>query len=340
MTTTLSFATRDCVVIGCDSLATSSRPMIDPFELLDRFIEVDKKGDLELKKGKDGKVIFKQLSDLSTLIEDLPYNQQTNVTKIYNIQGCKVGVLFAGIASIGEMSVKNIIDDFTDEPEVEKYIKSSVTVKGITNKLADYIKKIYDISFKGWDYKPVMEIITSGYSDKHNKPEIFKTIFSSSGVSIEQSCKRGEHKIVFGGQYDIIERIVLGIDFSTFNRYTSLIDKILSTYHSSIEKEMAAQGAAFKVPKPNDFNEVQEVLKERFWSGVGFPLANFSEQAAIDFVEFLVQVMIKSQQFSSKLPTVGGDIHMAIITKSGGFRWLSKEEYKFQGNGVSKHEKE
>ncbi|MEX0928682.1 MAG: hypothetical protein WDZ53_04690 [Balneolales bacterium] len=92
-------------------------------------------------------------------------------------------------------------------------------------------------------------------------------------------------------------------------------------------------------PKAEEVNSVKKLMGENFWLGVGFPLANFSEQAAIDFVEFLVQVMVKSQEFSSKLPTVGGEVHMAIITKSGGFRWLSKEEYKFQGNTVSKHAK-
>ena len=30
--------------------------------------------------------------------------------------------------------------------------------------------------------------------------------------------------------------------------------------------------------------------------------------------------MIKSQQFSDKLPTVGGDVHLSIITKTEGFK--------------------
>jgi hypothetical protein len=32
--------------------------------------------------------------------------------------------------------------------------------------------------------------------------------------------------------------------------------------------------------------------------------------------------MIKSQQFSDRLPTVGGDVHLGIITKSEGFKHL------------------
>lgn len=184
----------------------------------------------------------------------------------------------------------------------------------------------------------MMEIIVSGYSDRHNKPEIAKIIFKTDGtVDINPSCKRGEYKIVFGGQYNIIERIVHGIDYDAFLNYSNLLDKILTMYHTSIKELLNSNNASISVPKPQEIDSVVALMKERFWSGVGFSLANFSEQAAIDFVEFLVQVMIKSQQFSSRLPTVGGNIHMAIITKSGGFRWLSKEEYEFQGNSVSKH---
>tara|TARA_R110002126_G_scaffold13356_2_gene58082 strand:+ start:1133 stop:2158 length:1026 start_codon:yes stop_codon:yes gene_type:complete len=341
MTTTLSFATRDCVVIGCDSLATTIRPMIDPYNFINKFLDIDDKGTISLTKNEDGSETLTKISDIVNFIEDVPYNQQTNVTKIYKVNGTKVGVLFAGIAAIGEMSVKNIIDDFTEEKDISKYIKeSSVTVHGIATRLRGFIKSLYDSSFKDLQYKPVMEIVVSGYSEKYNKPEIHKITFQNDGkVDINQSCKRGEYKIVFGGQYDIIERIVHGIDYNTFRNYTQLLHSILADYQNSIQEILNKEKVSINIPKAENIDSTSELIKERFWSGVGFSMANFSEQAAIDFVEFLVQVMIKSQQFSSQLPTVGGQIHMAIITKSGGFRWLSKEEYTFQNNTVNKYEK-
>ena len=36
--------------------------------------------------------------------------------------------------------------------------------------------------------------------------------------------------------------------------------------------------------------------------------------------------MIKSQQFTTRLPVVGGEKHIAIITKTGGFRFVSEEQ--------------
>ena len=48
--------------------------------------------------------------------------------------------------------------------------------------------------------------------------------------------------------------------------------------------------------------------------------------------------MIKSQQFSSGMPTVGGDVHIALINRTRGFRFVSKEEYHHQEHYIPKHE--
>jgi hypothetical protein len=80
-----------------------------------------------------------------------------------------------------------------------------------------------------------------------------------------------------------------------------------------------------------------DIQKGWNFRGIASDLANFSEQAAIDMVDFLISVMIKAQEFSNALPTVGGEIHIALISKTHGFKWISKEEYKYQGYGVPKH---
>jgi hypothetical protein len=46
--------------------------------------------------------------------------------------------------------------------------------------------------------------------------------------------------------------------------------------------------------------------------------------------------MIKSQQFSYGMPTVGGEVHIALITKTDGFRFISREEYRHEGHFVPK----
>jgi hypothetical protein len=46
--------------------------------------------------------------------------------------------------------------------------------------------------------------------------------------------------------------------------------------------------------------------------------------------------MIQAQTFSSSIATVGGKIHVAILTKDAPFRWISEEAYTFEGKPIPK----
>ncbi len=52
----------------------------------------------------------------------------------------------------------------------------------------------------------------------------------------------------------------------------------------------------------------------------------FSLQDAIDFAKFLIKTTADFQRFSGNLPTVGGDIDIALITNRHGFRWIAQKE--------------
>ena len=51
----------------------------------------------------------------------------------------------------------------------------------------------------------------------------------------------------------------------------------------------------------------------------------FSLQEAIDYVEFLIQTTITHQRFSRKIPNVGGDIDIGIVTYLDGFQWIRQK---------------
>ena len=52
----------------------------------------------------------------------------------------------------------------------------------------------------------------------------------------------------------------------------------------------------------------------------------FSLQDAVDYARFLIRTTADFQRFSGKLPTVGGEIDMALITNRRGFRWIAQKE--------------
>jgi len=46
--------------------------------------------------------------------------------------------------------------------------------------------------------------------------------------------------------------------------------------------------------------------------------------------------MIKAQQFASSIATVGGKIHVALLTKNAPFHWISKESFTFEHEHIPK----
>jgi hypothetical protein len=113
MTTTVSFATADCIVIGCDSLATSTSLMIDARRLLSECFEQDESGKWAAKKSQDGQLVIGNADLVFDMTEDVPFHQMPSVTKIFDLNPAAAGLLFAGIASIGNKTVNMLVAEFT-----------------------------------------------------------------------------------------------------------------------------------------------------------------------------------------------------------------------------------
>ena len=56
------------------------------------------------------------------------------------------------------------------------------------------------------------------------------------------------------------------------------------------------------------------------------PFHMLSLQNAMDYAKFLIRTTEEFQQFSRELPTVGGGIDVAIVTRLDGFRWVQQHQ--------------
>ena len=54
--------------------------------------------------------------------------------------------------------------------------------------------------------------------------------------------------------------------------------------------------------------------------------ASFSLQDAIDYADFLINTTAKYQRFAMMIPSVGGDVDIALVTLYHGFRWIRQKE--------------
>ena len=68
---------------------------------------------------------------------------------------------------------------------------------------------------------------------------------------------------------------------------------------------------------------IQELYEKHPESQPPYPV--FSLQDAIDYADFLIRTTINHQRFSQTIPTVGGDIDIALVTPFDGFQWIRQK---------------
>lgn len=309
--------------------------MIDAVILLDKFFDSD--GNPILNS--EGKPKAGDTKELREIIERVPYNQSPNVTKLFELSPAHVGVMFSGAALVGDKSIRNLIDEFLDDSDVKKYFDGDYVISKISERLKDFIQPLYNDAYEKWTTKPTMDILVSGYSKRFPQPEIFQITLDSDGAKAESKRKRGEYGTAFGGQTREIRRVVNGLDVENYISFMKRMKSVTDLYRDKVLEILSKAGVDIEIPWAKDIEGV-DIYGFDWIEGIQTDYSNFSEQAAIDFVDFLVDIMIKSQQFSNRLPTVGGDIHLALITKSGGFRWISQEAFTYKGREVRRHEPE
>lgn len=339
MTTTISLAARDFIVVGCDSLATASMDMVFPGQIVTEFFDAND----ELKLGSDGKPLLKSARQVWERASSMPVNQLPSVTKLFKLDPAQAALLFAGTARIGETTVRNLVETFVSDGRFLA-ISGTGTVEDIAKCLNTFILEIFDREIPDEMSRPSLEVMMSGYSAAFREPEVWTLLFypdRAAGVfksEINCPCQRKEYTIVFGGQYDVIQRVVNGVDLASYTGLQVRTKEVLEECYAEIEKTLQASGYGGPVPKPN-FSDSRYDLFAKNWGNVNrifSDVGSLSEQAGIDFVYFLIDLMINAQEFSNSIPTVGGGIHVALLTKNDGFRWISKEGFTFEGQHVSK----
>ena len=259
--------------------------------------------------------------------ENVPYNHMPDVTKMLPLKPCCAGAMLAGIASIGRRSVKSLILEYvnglSDDP-------SAITVYDIAQGLMRFINKPYAKEYKSQPQKlrPVLELIVAGYNEKESDPKTYRVQFPE--VKVRKALD--DFGVAFGGQMQEIQRLVFGTDYYNMLRLEDRYKELLLRFAGEVKKlnsSVSLPDIAAFAQDNHIFGRVDSSSPE-IWELISLDAdwSNYSEQAAIDCVTFFVSVMIQAQRFNSRMPTVGGDIHTALISKTTGFEFVSQEGYR------------
>ena len=329
MTTIIALASRHAVVMGADSLATQSKQMVETSRLYEYFEPGD---EWKLKLGRDGDPILKNVWDLTLKAEHVPFNQSLHVNKLFKIGDLPVGAMFTGVSSLGNWPIRSIVSEFVDglESEAEADLVCAHRVETLAKKLLDLLGSYYDKAYDpSWPNRPDLELLVAGYDHDEAFPTVMRINVPTR--QLRHNYLPGQFGVSFGGQVDWIQRIVFGSDHANLSRLKERSRNLLSQYRQSLIKHVRPHGLA-DLPAPGPDLD----LFHNDWrlQGLQADWADFSEQNAINCVDFFLRIMIGSQDVSSRLPTVGGDVHIAVIRKDG-FHPVSKEVWKHGDHEVS-----
>ncbi len=319
MTTLVALSTKDSLVMGCDSLGTVTKSFVNPWDLTEFF---DDKFNLRIDS--NGNPILKNFDQIHSKTEEIPYDQMTHVNKLCSLQPLPMGAMATGITSIGDRTIRSLISELkkTDKGFRDPDKLTNFTVKSVAQRMLDFIYPLYNNEYPKDKFRPHLELIIGGYDKQSPIPSIYR-------IQVHENSLKStipDFGVVFGGEMREIGRITFGTDFDNKYKMVKRNEELLTRYHSLLLDELKKHSISFELPKPESYKKELYLFSDE-WDLDGFEsrFGDFSEQNAIECVDFFVDIMIKSQQFSARLPVVGGEKHIAIITKTGGFRFVSEE---------------
>ena len=331
MTTLVALASKDAIVMGTDSLGTVTRPLVDPLDLLNYF---DRDNNFKIKVDDQGKPLLDSLLTIMEQAQSVPYNQLGNVSKLFDLSPLPMGVMFSGITSIGNRTIGRMISEFKEQDEAfdSDADEPNDTVRSVGDRLRQFFKEYYASVFPQPHAQPELELIIGGY-DKLNYLPRLRRIDVRENTIEEIFLGESPFGVAFGGQNDWIQRIVFGTDDDNRVRLAQRAHDLLLEYHRRISDAVAKAGITFDVPGPDAWGDVLGLFDDWDLKGLDADFPEFSEQNAIECVDFFIEIMIRAQAVSSQLPTVGGDVHVAVIRKDG-FRFVSRQEWRHRDHSI------
>ncbi len=331
MTTLVALASKDALVMGTDSLATVSRLLVDPLDLSEYF---DANDEFRMRVDDQGKPLLGSLLTVMEQAQSVPYNQLGNVPKLFDLSPLPMGVMFSGITSIGNRTIGKMISEFKERDQAFNgdAEQSNYTVRAVGDRLRQFLRQYYASLYPQPQVQPDLELIIGGYNKLSYLPSLRRIDVRADTID-EIFSDESPFGVAFGGQKDWIQRIVFGTDENNQIRLAQRAQDLLLEYHQRIQDALDNSGVNFEVPRPDSWDDELSLFKNWDLQGLDAIIDDFSEQNAIDCVDFFIEIMIRAQAVSSQLPTVGGDINIAVIRKDG-FRFVSRQEWRHGDHSI------
>ena len=222
--------------------------------------------------------------------------------KLFQLATLPVGVLTFGAGNIGNRSVESFIGEFSADYATK--IKTTDSIEKVAQDLHDFMRGPYENTHAQTpaESRPIMGFCVCGYFDDPNQ-------HLGSGWEFQFPSTGGPQLMLPDDQLGASWR---GVSIPFSRLFFGLDPRIVNV--------LLEQGVPDEIIK-----RVQTVASETLVTRVTFD--GMPVQDAIHFCRFIIETTIGWARYEIGQPSCGGPVHLAVITKSKGFQWLSEHKY-------------
>ncbi len=219
-----------------------------------------------------------------------------NATKLLSFnEHSYVGAVTYGAATIGARTIHGYIPEFESELPKKRF-----PVRDFAEKLGVFFQSRWDKNVTG-----NTTYLVGGYDEGEPYGEIYQLLIPSQPVP--QLLRKGNNNfgINWGGQYEIVSRLILGYDPAL----VSVLQETLQLSPEEVEKTQATLQQRFEYPILYQFLPLQD---------------------GVNLAILLIQTTIDAQAVSVGQRNVGGEIDVATITYKDGLQLVQAKKIRGQ----------
>lgn len=325
MTINIALLTAEALVLGCDSIASTTEYFLNPFQF-----------DLQPDAEGNATITF-NLSHLSGQVT----NAWGGVTKMFEISRTPaIAAITAGTAKLNGQTIASLASQFFRSRQGQP---EDVSVEQVSNDFLAFMREAYDRHYA--DSKLPDELkdgplfLVGGYAVNDHFPSLFRVRVQENRVVSAYGA--GDFGVAWEGQSDSVERLLRGYDMNlrrmiddsvrdavaaTREKMAEALANILQSLLDKLGVQMP-EGVDTELPAAPSISLPWDTFR------VTMPYSNLPLQDAVDLVAFFVNLQSGKSKFAHGLATVGGRTHIGIITKQSGFQMLDEPALKHTNLG-------
>ncbi len=349
MTINIAVVTSEALVLGCDSIASSTEYLVNPFTC-------------ESEDSDEGYLRVKVTP--ADIVQQVT-NTWDGVTKMFPLHAGSLPVagVTAGLAKLNNRTMSSYANEFftlhggqspieltpTFSATIGTYLSPQTvegaltTVEEVAHKFLSFMRAHYETHYTDSkipeEYRDGPVFLVGGYSRNQHLPSLYRVNVQANRATLDYDT--GAFGISWEGQSDAVERLLRGYDTHLRarieNEIRTSLDRAREVYGEATARILQEVLDKLGQKPPDGFSmELPPAPKVTLpWNRFATPISygDLPLQDAVNLAAYLVGLQSGKARFAHGVPTVGGRTHVGVITKANGFRMLDEPELRHTNVG-------